>query len=49
MDKLMVNGKGKERTRKMIEKVNNGRIDVFLLTGFTEMLSNNCLWIKKNS
>lgn len=42
-------GKGKERTGKITEKANNGRRDVFLLTGFTETLSNNCLWIKKNS
>lgn len=45
----MVISKGKERTRKMIEKVIKERIDVFFLTGFTEILSNYCLWIKKNS
>jgi len=49
MHKLMVISKSKERTRKMIEKANSRIIDVFLPTGFTEMLSNNCLWIKKNS
>lgn len=47
MDKLVIIGKGKER-RKIIEKLNSRRIDVFLFTDFTEMLSDKCLWIKNS-